>query len=217
MRLGLNFNMEILQILQKKMDVYGYIIADKNSGDCAVIDPSTQPDKLYYRATASDYKIKAIINTHGHGDHTCGNSYLIKKTGAPLYLHKKDASLAAKMSSRVFSRALGGRPCPTPDVYLENGDIIEAGSLLIEVIHTPGHTKGSICLYCEGNVFTGDTLFVGDVGRTDLPGGSFEQLKKSIKTALFTLPKDTIVWPGHNYSAENKSSIGKEIKTNPYL
>ena len=208
--------MEVLQILQKKMDVYGYILADTQTGDCAVIDPSTEPEKILEAAKIRSYNIKAVVNTHGHADHTCGNFYILKKTGAKLYLHSGDKGLASKISSKLFSKALGGKSSPVPDFFVEDHDIIEAGSLSMEVIHTPGHTPGGICIYCMKNLFTGDTLFVGDVGRTDLPGGSYETLLESIKKKLYTLPGDTIVWPGHNYSEDEKSTIEKEIRTNPY-
>lgn len=204
------------QILQKRMAVFSYVVYDRKTLDCVVIDPSTEPDKILSVIDRSGYNLKAVINTHGHADHTCGNRFIIKKTGAPLYIHKDDGALAVKFLSKFFAKTIGGKSSPTPDFYVENHDIIKAGSLVLEVLHTPGHTPGGICLFIDGNLFTGDTLFVGDVGRTDLPGGSYEILKKSIKRQLYNLPGETIVWPGHKYSEDSSSTIEHEKKTNPY-
>ena len=199
------------------MAVCGYIIADNSSKDCVIIDPSTEPEKILNITIKKKLKVKAVINTHGHGDHTAGNAFIIKKTRAPLYIHKEDGALASKLMSRAFSLTLGGRPTPAPDFFVEDKTMIHAGTISIEVLHTPGHTKGSISLFIPGHVFTGDTLFVGDVGRTDLPGGSFDLLKKSIHEKLLTLPDETIVWPGHKYSESRSSSIRKEKETNTYI
>jgi len=208
---------KVHQVLQSRMDVFAYVVYDSQSGDCIVIDPSCSPGKVLKVVGESSLTVKAVVNTHGHADHTCGNHYIVKETGAPLYIHKDDASLLAKFSSKMFSKALGGKGSPVPDFFVDDNDEIEGGTVKLKVIHTPGHTAGGICLYDGNNLFTGDTLFTGDVGRTDLPGGSFEQLKNSIKEKLFALPDDTLVWPGHNYGSEIFSTIGKEKRTNPYL
>jgi glyoxylase-like metal-dependent hydrolase (beta-lactamase superfamily II) len=111
---------------------------------------------------------------------------------------------------------MGGKGSPKPSRLLEDNDIIEIGNSTLRVIHTPGHTPGSICLYGDGNLFTGDTLFVGAVGRTDLPGGSARQLLSSIREKLYTLPPETRVWPGHDYGEAPISSIEREMRTNPF-
>ena len=118
--------------------------------------------------------------------------------------------------NRAFTRMLGGEKSPRPDRLLKDGDIINIGRTKLTVIHTPGHTKGSICLYTPGHLFTGDTLFVGGVGRTDLPGGSMSQMLKSIHEKLYTLPGDTHVWPGHDYGLSPSSTISREKETNPF-
>ena len=118
--------------------------------------------------------------------------------------------------NRLFSGLLGGKGSPKPDILLRDGDTIEIGKGSLKVVHTPGHTGGGICLYTEGNVFTGDTLFVGAVGRTDLSGGSMDILLRSIREKIYSLPDDTIIWPGHDYGQYPHSTIEREMKTNPF-
>jgi glyoxylase-like metal-dependent hydrolase (beta-lactamase superfamily II) len=111
---------------------------------------------------------------------------------------------------------LGGKGSPGADALLQDGDIIRIGAVHLKVLHTPGHTPGSVCLYSESNLFTGDTLFVGAVGRTDLPGGSMKQLISSIHEKIYTLPGNTVVWPGHDYGPAPSSTVQHEKDTNPY-
>ncbi len=118
--------------------------------------------------------------------------------------------------NRSFSRILGGKGSPGADRLLTDGDIIAIGETELRVIHTPGHSPGSICIYADGNLFTGDTLFVGAVGRTDLAGGSAPTLLSSIREKLYTLPDETIVWPGHDYGEAPASTIGREKAENPF-
>ena len=115
-----------------------------------------------------------------------------------------------------MARMFGGRGSPKADVRLKDGDTIAIGSTELKVVHTPGHTPGGICLVHEGHLFTGDTLFVGAIGRTDLPGGSLEQLIGSIRERIYTMPADTIIWPGHDYGPRPRSTVDHERRTNPY-
>lgn len=115
------------------------------------------------------------------------------------------------------SKELGLPPPDPADKSLKDGEVLEVGSLGIEVIHTPGHTPGSVCFHVNGNLFTGDTLFVGAVGRTDLTGGSLDTLLESLEKRVIVLPKDTVIWPGHDYGETPTSTIGREIKENPYI
>jgi len=149
-------------------------------------------------------------------DHIMGNAEMKAKTGAPIVIHEADAPWLGQDSNAMF-RMFGGRPSPPADETVRDGDLIRVGDLSLEVIHTPGHSPGGICLRIPGAVFTGDTLFVGGVGRTDLPGGSWKTLLRSIQERLFVLPADTVVYPGHHYGAARVSTIGLERDTNPFL
>ena len=162
------------------------------------------------------YRITHVINTHHHADHSAGNADVIKATGARLCIHQLDAPALVKIAGKAFARMLGGKGSPAADRYLADGDTIAIGTVQLRVLHTPGHTPGSICLHAPGHVFTGDTLFVGAVGRTDLPGGNTKQLLVSIRSKLYTLPESTIVWPGHDYGDRPSSTISYEKRHNPF-
>lgn len=194
-----------------------YLLGDEVSKTCALIDPAFETDRILAEADRLQYRVTHIINTHGHSDHTAGNGAIQAATGAKLLIHELDAGRLGKIVHRSFSRILGGKGSPAPDILLKDNDLIQIGEdTSLRVIHTPGHTPGSICLYTTGHIFTGDTMFVGAVGRTDLPGGSSDQLLASIKDRLFTLPGSTIVWPGHDYGPSPTSTIEYEDQTNPY-
>ena len=206
--------MVIKQIRLSKMAVFCYLIGDEVSKTCALIDPASETDRILSQAQRLQYRITHIINTHGHSDHTTGNKALKAATGAKLLIHELDADRLGKVMHKTFSRMLGGKGSPKPDVLLRDNDLIHIGETSLKVLHTPGHTPGSICLYTDGHLFTGDTLFVGAVGRIDLPGGSRLQLRMSFREKIFTLPADTIVWPGHDYGPRPSSTIGHEKNTN---
>ncbi|MFW5908060.1 MAG: MBL fold metallo-hydrolase [Desulfosalsimonas sp.] len=208
--------MDIRQIHIPKMDNFSYIIADPATQTCAVIDPAFGPRKILQEAEKQGYTVTHVINTHAHMDHTSGNSEILGATGARLCIHRDDAQQLKKLLSKAVSRIMGGKGSPEPDCLLSDEDILKIGEIEISVIHTPGHTPGSICLYVSGHVFTGDTLFVEAVGRTDLPGGSFDQLMASINNKLYCLADETIVWPGHDYGPSPSSTIGKEKQNNPF-
>jgi len=208
--------MEIKQIKLRKMDIFCYLIGDPTSQTCALIDPAFETSRILKTAAESGYKVTHVINTHCHADHTAGNAAIIAATGAKLMIHKRDAKGLTRTTSKAFARVLGGKGSPDPDVLLEDEDTIDIGERRLTVLLTPGHTPGGICLYIKGHIFTGDTLFVGGVGRTDLPGGSMQQLLRSIYEKIYTQPGDTIVWPGHDYGLAPNSTVTTEIETNPY-
>ena len=194
-----------------------YLVGDETSKTCALIDPAFETDRILAEAGDLGYRVTHIINTHGHSDHTAGNEAIKAATGAKLLIHAVDANRLGKVVHKTFSRILGGKGSPGPDVLLNDNDLIQIGDgTNLRVIHTPGHTPGSICLYSDGHIFTGDTLFVGAVGRTDLPGGSSKQLLASIQEKIYTLPGSTIVWPGHDYGPYPSSTIEQEKHTNPF-
>ena len=209
--------MEIKQIKLSKMAVFCYLIGDESTRTCALIDPAFDTDRILSEAQRLRYRITHIINTHGHSDHTAGNRALKTSTGARLLIHELDADRLGKLIHSAFSRILGGKGSPRPDVMLQHDDMIPIGATQLKVLHTPGHTPGSICLHADGHLFSGDTLFVGAVGRIDLPGGSRLQLRMSFRERIFTLPADTIVWPGHDYGPAPNSTVGHEQHTNPFI
>jgi len=208
--------LEIRQIRLGKMATFCYLVGDEVSKKCALIDPAFDTRKILAEVKKGGYTINSIINTHSHSDHTAGNAAIMAASGARLMIHELDAKQLNKTLNRVFSRMLGGKGSPKPHILLKNGDVINIGETPLKVIHTPGHTRGSICLYTDGHLFTGDTLFVGAVGRTDLAGGSMELLLKSIRDRIYTLPGEITVWPGHDYGPFPHSTVAHEKKTNPY-
>jgi hydroxyacylglutathione hydrolase len=202
--------LKIEQFLLSRMDTFGYLIGDEATGTAALVDPAFDVPRLLAFAREFGYTVTYVFNTHGHPDHCAGNAEVIQATGAELCIHEKDASALGSMTGRVFSRMLGGKGSPRPHRLLKDGDKLRIGSVEIEVLHTPGHTPGGTCFYAPGHVFTGDTLFVGAVGRTDLAGGNAGLLLASIRRKIYTLPAQTIVWPGHDYGDTPSSTVGRE-------
>jgi glyoxylase-like metal-dependent hydrolase (beta-lactamase superfamily II) len=208
--------MKIKQIRLVKMANFCYLVGDEGSRTCALIDPAFETDRILATVNDLGYRVTHIINTHGHSDHTAGNEAIKSATDAKLLIHADDAGRLGKMLHSTFSRLLGGKGSPRADVLLQDDDLIRIGAVGLKVLHTPGHTAGGICLYSKGHIFTGDSLFVGAVGRTDLPGGSMKQLLSSIHEKIYSLPGDTVVWPGHDYGPMPSSTVRQEKDTNPY-
>jgi len=205
----------IKQMRVGTMATFCYIVGDETSKTCALIDPAAETSRILRETETLGLDVIYVINTHGHSDHTSGNAQIIAATGAKLLIHELEARRLGKITTKAFSRLLGGKGSPPPDRMLKDKDVIQIGAESLQVLHTPGHTMGGISLYTPGHVFTGDTLFVGGIGRTDLGGGSLFLLLQSIKEKLYTLPGDTVVWPGHDYGAAPHSTIGREKETNP--
>lgn len=198
--------------------VLSYIVGCPHTRDAVLIDPAGEEDKILALIQNEHLCVKYILNTHGHADHVLGNSKLKDVLKVPVCMHEADDRFFADPLVREKSSKELGLPPPIPaDIRLKDGGIIEVGTLKIEVIHTPGHTPGSVCYLVAGNLFSGDTLFVGAAGRTDLIGGSLDTLIESIEKRLIVLPKETIIWPGHDYGETVTSTIGKEMEENPYI
>jgi len=178
-------------------DNFSYIIADETTKKAAIIDPSYNADILTKTCKSQGLTVEYIINTHGHGDHTAGNDEIRKQFSAKVVAHK--LSTIRK------------------DIGVADGDAIKVGNLSIKVIHTPGHTPDGICLLVDGKLLTGDTLFVGECGRTDLPGSSAEALYRSLFDKLMKLDDSVEVYSGHDYGPAPVSTIGRERKTNYVL
>ncbi len=156
---------------------------------------------------------KIIILTHAHGDHIGAVKDFVEKYGTKVYIHKEDAEML-KDGNKNFSKILTGKSMSIiPDVELEDKDEIKLGDLNFEIIHTPGHTRGGICIKVENIMMTGDTLFNKSIGRTDFPGGSFEEIIQSIKEKIFKYDDDTVIYPGHN----SPSTIKSEKLGNPFV
>ena len=179
-----------------------FLVGDKDSGEAAVIDPGfdreSEARAIFDEIDRNGFRVKYIINTHGHPDHNGGNRILKDRSGAPILIHEAEASVLSS---------------PPADRKLRDGDLIEVGNVSLKVIHTPGHSPGSMALLAPDYVFSGDTLFAGSIGRCDLPGGSPEELVNSLKTKLLSLPDYVKVCPGHG----PVTSIGEERRNNPFL
>lgn len=188
--------MIIKQIEVGVMDNFSYLVGCQKTRQAMVIDPGADAEWIASVAKKERLDIVTIVNTHGHGDHTAGNAGLKSLTGATVLIHESDADRY-----------------PQADRFLSEEKHLTLGRITFDIIHTPGHTPGGICLYAQGHLFTGDTLFVGDSGRTDLAGGHRPTLGKSIRR-LMTLPDDTVVWPGHDYGPTPSSTIGWEKRHN---
>jgi len=199
-----------------QMAVFAYIVGDRESGEGLVIDPAGDVDKIMAAVDKNGLTIRYIVNTHGHVDHMAGNAEMKKITGAPIVIHRDDADMLTSTPA-MYLRMFGAKQSPPADITVVEGDHITVGKVSLRVIHTPGHSPGGMALYGDGIVFTGDTLFVEAVGRTDLPGGSWPVMLRSIESKLMTLPEDTVVYPGHNYGRMPTSTIGHEKKYNPFL
>ena len=209
--------MDIEQMKVGFMDVFCYIVSCTKTNEALVIDPAGDEERVAGRIKEKALNLKYIVNTHGHPDHTCGNAKLLSLTNAKIIMHEADDEMFSSPQGQAHARQWGFTPSPPADIRVKDGDKITAGHVSLEVIHTPGHSPGGICLFGDGNLFTGDTLFVGGIGRTDLPGASMGQFMTSIKERLLVLPGDTIVWPGHDYGLKPSSTIEEERTKNPWL
>jgi len=192
-----------------------YLIGCKKTKKALVIDPGGEEkiDLILDILEKNNFNLEYIVNTHGHIDHIAGNSLLKAKTEALLLIHRLDANMLVDANNN-FSSFMGKAMCSPPeDKLLAEGDEVSLGTLNLRVIHTPGHTPGGISLVLNNIVFTGDTLFAGGIGRTDLPGGSYQDLQKSIKEKLLVLSDDKKIYPGHG----PYSTIGEEKRRNPYI
>jgi len=207
--------MFLKKLVVGELETNCYLIGCKKTKKSVVIDPGGEEevDLVLSFLQENNFDLKYIINTHGHIDHIAGNNLLKTKTEALLLIHRLDADMLVD-ANKNFSSFMGKEICSPPaDKLLEEGDEISLGTLNLIVIHTPGHTPGGISLVLNSIVFTGDTLFAGGIGRTDLPGGSYQDLIKSIKEKLLILGDDKIIYPGHGPD----STIGEERRTNTYI
>lgn len=190
-----------------------YVLGCLESREGVVIDPGDDADRILSVVSRHGLKVLAVINTHGHFDHTGGNRRIVTECGAGLLIHELDAPMLARAVDTAAMFGLSAENSPPPSGFLSDGGDVPFGEHRLRVLHTPGHTPGGCSLFLEGKVFTGDTLFAAAVGRTDFPGGSAAALGKSIREKLLILPDNTVVYPGHGPS----TTIGGEREHNPYL
>ncbi len=190
-----------------------FVLGCETSSEGAVIDPGDETDRILEVLADNHLTAKLIINTHGHFDHVGANRKLKEATGAPILIHALDTPMLSQLANSAAAWGMFAENSPPPDRELEDGDEVSFGQITLKVLHTPGHTPGGISLYTDHEVFVGDTLFAGSIGRTDFAGGSFETLKDSIQRKLFTLDDDLVVYPGHNHP----TTIGTEKRTNPFV
>jgi glyoxylase-like metal-dependent hydrolase (beta-lactamase superfamily II) len=209
--------MIVKQIEVGNFAVFCYLIGDEETQEGLFIDPADDADRLLSEAKSQGiHKIKYIVNTHSHVDHVMGNAAMVKKTGAKIIIHEEEGPYLTKTPSDLLMM-FRATSSPKADILVKEGDIIRVGKVELKVLHTPGHSPGGMSLYVDGMVFTGDTLFVGSVGRTDFPGSSWETMEASIRKKLYALPGNTAVLPGHNYGSTPTSTIQHEKRTNPFV
>jgi hydroxyacylglutathione hydrolase len=210
--------MEIFRLVFSPIEVNTYILADR-TGDCAILDCGCYDEREFLRLVkfieAKKLNPVLLLNTHCHLDHIFGNKFIFEKYNLKTYCSKLEESNRERASEHAMYFGLSMTTPPEPEGYISHLQVITFGSTSLLALHVPGHSAGSIAFYSEndGCVFSGDALFSGSIGRTDLSGGDHQTLIESIRNHLLSLPSSTVVYPGHGH----ETTIEKEMKTNPYL
>jgi len=193
-----------------------YVVGCGQTKEAIIIDPGfddpLEAERVYKFIDENVLTLKFIVNTHGHPDHTCGNGIVKKRFHVSILIHEYDAHMVGKTSNKIAGFFGFEIFSPPADVLLHSGDIVKFGKIALKVIHTPGHSRGSISLLGEKEVFTGDTLFAGSIGRTDFPESSKSEMPHSLRK-LANLPNHLVVYPGHG----PMTTIAKEKRSNPFL
>lgn len=205
-----------MKVLIRPAGIYGancYTVFSEDTKKGIIIDPGGDVDEIIDDLNKNNISIQYIVLTHGHGDHIGGVKELKDKLNAPVVIHKEDSDMLQDTNLNLTNIMSMGTIEMIPDKTVEDGDILEFGDLKGYIIHTPGHTKGGICILVENSLFSGDTIFKGSIGRSDFYGGDYGTLIRSIKDKILTLSKDTIIYPGHGQS----STVEAESRSNPYL
>ncbi|MHB8845989.1 MAG: MBL fold metallo-hydrolase [Nitrospirota bacterium] len=205
--------MQLARLVVGPLQVNCYIVFDEKTNEAIVIDPGDDAQDILQLVNDKGLKVRHIVNTHAHFDHVGANKALKEATGAELLIHEGDSALLGATTSQARMFGMTANSSPKADRYVKHGDVITAGAVSLTVLHTPGHSAGGISLVSGGVVFTGDALFAGSIGRTDLMGGDLTTLITAIRKNLMTLPDDTLVLSGHG----PQSTIGEERAENPFL
>ncbi|MBC8015739.1 MAG: MBL fold metallo-hydrolase [Sporomusaceae bacterium] len=205
--------MKIIKLEVGHLGANCYITYCEKTLSGAVIDPGGNGKQIIDRIRHENIQLAYIINTHGHADHIAANDEIKEATGASVVIHSADANMLVSSQDNLSAYIGNNLICQPADRLLNDGDIIMVGEIEFQVIHTPGHTLGGICLKANGFLFSGDTLFAQSIGRTDFPKGSHKQLISSIKNKLLVLADNIVVLPGHGGS----TTIGDERHTNPFI
>lgn len=194
------------------LETNAYIVGDEETKKAIVVDPGDEPDRILDEVKSDGLNVESVICTHAHFDHIGAAGDIKKETGAKILLHKNDLEAYDLAKDQAAFWGFSIDELPRPDEFVDEGDEIKVGNLSFKVLHTPGHSKGGICLEGEGIIITGDTIFQGSVGRTDFPGGSIDELKKSFKR-IIDLPEETRIYCGHG----PETTVGSERKFNFFV
>lgn len=190
-----------------------FVVACEETKEAVIIDPGAEADRIYRVVTFHGFTLKYVMNTHAHLDHIGGIAEIIEKTGVPFLLHKDDLYLIEEIENDPLQAFIQVKAPPLPNRFFSDGERIPVGKLEFEVMHTPGHTPGSVCFLVENVLFSGDTLFSNSIGRADLPGGNHKQLLASIREKLLPLDDNVRVYSGHG----TITTIGSERQFNPFF
>lgn len=195
------------------LQVNCYVVGCEATGEAIVIDPGDEAEWVAEVARRRGWTVRRIVNTHGHFDHLAGVQKLKELTGAPFSIHEAELSLVQSFAQQALFFGFRVGDLPEVDDFLAEGDEVAFGEVRLKVLHTPGHSPGGISLVGDGVVFVGDELFAGSIGRADLPGGDYQTLINTVRTKLFTLGDDTVVYPGHGPA----TTIGRERRYNLFF
>jgi len=205
--------MKVRKLIVGPLEANCYILWDEESKEAVVIDPGGEGERILKAIRRNSLKVIYIVDTHAHIDHIEANDFIREKTNAPLLIHSADVSLLEDLEANLSTMMGNSKAFLPPTGVLKDEDKIKVGRFHLQILHTPGHTPGSICLYVDDKLFTGDTLFAGGIGRADFPRSSLKQLQGSIQKKILKFPSEVVVYPGHG----PETTIGEEKKSNPFL
>lgn len=202
--------MIVKTFIEPPIENNNYLIIDEDTKEAVLIDCSSEDDEIQAELEKQGAKLKYILLTHGHFDHIAG---IGQDNVIPVLMHKEDLGWVQKVNQYLPMVGMAEMAIPIINKFIEEGEIIKLGNSEIKVIHTPGHTQGGVCFYVDGKLFSGDTIFRGLVGRCDLEGGNFNQIVDSIESKIFTLPPETVIYPGHGRT----STVAWEKEHNQFM